>query len=220
MGEEIRLLGIAGSPRSRSNSLVLLDEAVKGFLEVKRAEVEIVDLSKKKIDHCIACNRCKEKRECILKDDLNQILPKWSQADALLYSSPVYHMSISSKLKACIDRIGHVHFARYERTLPRLCKVGGVLSQGTARYGGQELAIQFLINHLLTMNCLPISGDTPESYMGGPGKSPNWEKGSIREDEVGLATAKNIGKRVAEVTLIVKDGLRANAHLLSSEYSI
>ena len=68
--------------------------------------------------------------------------------------------------------------------MPRLCKVGRVLAQGTSRYGRQELAIQFLINHLLTMNCVPVSGDTIESYLGVLEKSSNWEKGSIIEDKI------------------------------------
>ena len=216
--EQIKLLGIIGSPRSNSNSKIMLEEAIKGFQSVIKPDLTIIDISNKKINHCIACNRCKENKECVFNDDFNKIYQIWIKAEALIYSTPVYHASIPSKLKALIDRIGHVSFASYNRNLPRLCKVGGVLAQGTSRYGGQELAIQFLINHLLIMNCIPVSGDTPESYLGVPGKSPNWEKGSIIEDKIALKTARNLGKRVAEVALIVKAGLKQVKEILPEEY--
>lgn len=216
--EQIKLLGIIGSPRINSNSKIMLEEAIKGFQSVIKPDLTIIDISNKKINHCIACNRCKENKECIFNDDFNKIYQIWIKAEALIYSTPVYHASIPSKLKALIDRIGHVSFASYNRNLPRLCKVGGVLAQGTSRYGGQELAIQFLINHLLIMNCIPVSGDTPESYLGVPGKSPNWEKGSIIEDKITLKTARNLGKRVAEVALIVKAGLKQVKEILPKEY--
>jgi len=218
--EQIKLLGIIGSPRSNSNSKIMLDEAIKGFKDVIKPDLTIIDISNEKINHCMACNRCKENKECVLKDDFNNIFKIWIKADALLYSAPVYHSSIPSKLKALIDRIGHVCFAIYNRKDPRFCKIGGVLAQGTSRYGGQELAIQFLINHLLIMNCIPVSGDTPESYLGAPGKSPNWEKGSIMEDKIALKTARNLGQRVAEVALIFKAGLKQVGEILPKEYLI
>jgi len=216
--EQIKLLGIIGSPRSNSNSKIMLEEAIKGFESVTKPDLTIIDISHKKINHCIACNRCKENKACIFNDDLNKIYQTWIKADAIIYSTPVYQTSIPSKLKALIDRVGHVSFASHNRNLPRLCKVAGVLAQGTSRYGGQELAIQFLINHLLTMNCIPISGDTPESYLGAPGQSPNWEKGSITEDKIALKTARNLGQRVAEVALIVKAGLKQVKEILPKEY--
>ena len=58
------------------------------------------------------------------------------------------------------------------------------------------------------MNSIPVSGDIPEFYLGAPGKSSNWEKGSITEDEVALKIARNLGQRVAKVALMVKTGLK------------
>ncbi len=216
--KKIKLLGIVGSPRSDSNSKIMLKEAIEGFKSFSEADLNIIDLSNKKINHCVACNKCKKIKKCVLNDDFNKIFKLWLEADVIIYSTPVYHVSIPSKLKAFIDRIGHVSFASYNRNLPRFCKVGGVLAQGTSRYGGQELAIQFLIDHLIIMNCIPISGDTPESFLGAPGKSPNWEKGSIVEDKIALETARNLGKRMAEVSLIFKAGLEKIGKILPKEY--
>jgi len=70
------------------------------------------------------------------------------------------------------------------------------------------------------MNSIPVSGDTPGSYLGVPGKSSNWEKGSIVEDKVALKTARNLGQRVAEMALIVKSGMNQVREILPKEYFI
>lgn len=94
------------------------------------------------------------------------------------------------------------------------------ITQGTSRYGGQELAIQFLINHLLIMNSIPVSGDTPGSHLGAPGKSPKWEIGSIIQDKIALKIARNLGQRVIQVALIVKTGMNQVREILLKEYFI
>lgn len=216
--ERIELLGIIGSPRSKSNSKIMMKEALKGFKTIVKPNVTIIELSKKTINHCTGCNQCRKKKRCIYNDDSNEILNYWIEADALIYSCPVYHMSVPSKLKALIDKLGHVNFSKYKRTLPRFCKVGAVLAQGTSKYGGQELTIQFLTNHLLIMNCIPVSGDTPGSYLGGPGQSPNGVRGSIKSDDLSLTVARNVGKRLAEMAIIVKNGLAQSRAFLSEGY--
>ena len=136
---KIKLLGIIGSPRSNINSKIMLEEAIKGFKSVIKPDLTIIDISNKKINHCIACNRCKENKERVFNDDFNKIYQIWIKADALIYSTPIYHASIPSKLKALIDRIGHVSFASYNRNLPRLCEVGGVLAKELQDMVGRNL---------------------------------------------------------------------------------
>lgn len=216
--ERIKLLGIIGSPRTKSNSKIMMGEALKGFEGILTPDTTIIELSKKTINHCTGCNQCRKKKRCIYKDDFHEILNYWIEADALIYSCPVYHMSVPSKLKALIDKLGHVNFSRYRRILPRFCKVGAVLAQGSSKYGGQELTVQFLTNHLLTMNCIPISGDTPGSYLGGPGQSPKGVRGSIKSDDLGLNVARNLGKRLAEMAIVVKNGLIHSRAFLSEGY--
>ena len=86
----------------------MLKDATKGFQSVIKSDLIIIDISNKKINRYMACNRCKENKECVLNDDFNKIYQIWIKVDALLYSTPVYHVSVPSKLKALIDRIGHV----------------------------------------------------------------------------------------------------------------
>lgn len=216
--KKINLLGIIGSARRNGNSKIMLEEAIEGFKTVVDPNLKIIDLSTKKINYCVACYKCKEEKKCVLKDDFNEIFDDWLKADAIIFSAPVYLASIPSKLKAVLERITHTNFQIHDRSLPRFCKVGGSLIQGGSRFGGQEFAIQYLIDCLVIQNCIPVSGDTPESYIGAPGRTFKHDKKSIMEDTEALKTARNLGQRVAEISLIIKRGIDQNKNILPKEY--
>lgn len=99
-----KVLILSGSPRIGGNSDILCDEFMKGALESGNF-VEKINVSKKKIDYCKACYYCqKSNGECVIKDDMAEILQKMIDADVLVLSSPVYFYSIDAQLKALIDR--------------------------------------------------------------------------------------------------------------------
>jgi len=203
-----KILAIMWSPRAKGNSDVVIDEAIAGALTVPDVEVEKYSMVAKKVGSCVECYRCRELGTCCRKDDFQEILDKWVAADGLIYAFPVMHFGIPGSAKVVLDKLAHVMFAKFNRKLPRFCKPAAVLAQGSSRYGGQEVTIQNAHGGLLMMNCVPISGDTPGSYIGGPGFAPTWDKGSIRQDELSLAVARNLGQRLAEMTLIMKSGLK------------
>lgn len=204
-----KILAVMFSPRAKGNTEVVLDHAIQGALEVPGIEVEKWSMVGKKIATCVACHRCRTLGTCYQDDDFQPFLERWLSADGLLYAAPVFHFGIPGSAKNIIDKLAHVMFAKFNRKLPRFAKPAGVLCQGSSRFGGQEVEIQNFQGGLLMMNCLPVSGDTPGSYIGGPGFAPTWEKGSIMQDEPSLAVARNVGRRTAEMTLIVKAGLKA-----------
>ena len=99
-----KVLILSGSPRIGGNSDILCDEFMKGALESGN-EVEKINVAKKKIDYCKGCYYCqKSNGECIIKDDMAEILQKIIDADVLVLASPVYFYSIDAQLKALIDR--------------------------------------------------------------------------------------------------------------------
>lgn len=203
----VKLFAISGSPRANGNTQFLLDKAVEGSKSIGNVEVEVYSLAQKKLSGCVFCNGCKKNGTCIINDDFQDIFKKWLQADGLLVASPVFHMNVPSQLKAVMDRLGHVMFAHFNRFVPRFSKPGGVLAQGTATFGGQETTELMLIQHLLTMNCLPVTADKPNSYIGVAGVSPTWDKGSICGNNEAMETAFVLGRRVAEMAKVVKFGL-------------
>ena len=99
----MKVLGIMGSPRVGGNSDILLDEALTGAKETG-AEVEKIILDKKKIAGCKDCKKCNETGTCVIKDDMPEIHKKILDADAIIHSVPVYFWSMTSQMKAYLDR--------------------------------------------------------------------------------------------------------------------
>lgn len=215
----IKLLAISASPRSGSNTELILGVAVESARSVGNVCVTEFKFHHKKILPCLHCGACKKTRRCCQDDDFQDLFDLWLDADAVLYATPVYHMGITGQFKCALDRLGHVLFSVYDRMFPRFLKVCGAITQGNCRYGGQETAMVYLIQSMLTMNCIPVSGDTPDSYIGAGGMVANRRKGGIAEDEIGLSAARSLGKRVAEVSKIVKTGFTALESSLPSEYA-
>ena len=99
----MKVLGIMGSPRIGGNSDLLLDQALTGAREAG-AEVEKILLVRKKISGCLDCKSCNVGGRCAIRDDMLEIHPKILEADAVIHSSPVYFWSMTSQMKAYLDR--------------------------------------------------------------------------------------------------------------------
>ncbi len=104
----MKVLALNSSPRSQSESKteLMLSHLVRGMSEAG-AEVEVVELRKKKINHCIGCFTCwtKSPGHCIHKDDMTEELyPKWLESDLVIYASPLYHFTVNATMKAFIER--------------------------------------------------------------------------------------------------------------------
>jgi multimeric flavodoxin WrbA len=77
-------------------------------------------------------------------------------------------------------------------------KVAGVLAVGGVRNGGQELTVQSVQAALLCQEMIVVGDARPTGHSGATLLNTGDD---ISGDEVGLATAKNLGRRVAEVAL-------------------
>lgn len=98
------ILILSGSPRKGGNSDILCDEFARGAAESGNA-VEKIRVADRKIGYCRGCYHCSDYAgECVLKDDMAEVLQKMIDADVIVLSSPVYFYSIDAQLKAVIDR--------------------------------------------------------------------------------------------------------------------
>ena len=211
-------MAIIGSPKPKNNTSILVEEAIRGATEVGGVEIERFPFAGKKIAPCLGgcAVFCKKNGFCAQKDDFDEFAAMWLRADGIIFGTPIYHMGPPSQVKAALDRLGEIHFSSKDGRYPRFCKVGGAIVQGGVRYGGQEVVIQQLIDHFLLMNCLPVTGDMPESYLGVGGFAPDTEY--LRQDRVARETAYSLGRRVAEMAKVVKAGLAALEGELPEEY--
>lgn len=104
----MRVLALNSSPRTGtvSKTELMLDHLVDGMRE-KGAEVEVVNLHKKKINYCVGCFTCwtKTPGKCVLKDDMAlELLPKYLECDLCVLATPVYHYTLNAQMKAFLER--------------------------------------------------------------------------------------------------------------------
>jgi multimeric flavodoxin WrbA len=102
----VRALAINGSPHmDKGNTDMILSPFLQGMKEAG-ADVELLYTKKLKIEPCNGDMSCWSSHpgECGMKDDMSSILPKISQADILVWASPVYYAGISGPLKNLMDR--------------------------------------------------------------------------------------------------------------------
>jgi multimeric flavodoxin WrbA len=75
----MKVLGIMGSPRRKSNTDILLDKALEGAAQAG-AEVEKVLVSRLKISPCLEIYACLKDGECSIKDDMQPLYKKLVEA--------------------------------------------------------------------------------------------------------------------------------------------
>jgi len=206
----IKIIGISGSPRRDGNTEFLVKEALKEAQKIKDVETAFLSLAGKKMGHCRGCLACvKQNSICVVKDDFQEFFKAYMEADGIIIGSPVYHLSITSCLKAAIDRLGQSLFSIYQGKQPRFCKVGGAIVQGNSIYGGQEFALQFIINSFILENCIVVSGNSPQSKLGVAASTfADSKRDSIRKNKDAISLSRGIGQRVAEMTHIINAGIK------------
>ncbi|HOL17595.1 MAG TPA: flavodoxin family protein [Bacillota bacterium] len=235
MMRKLQVLGISGSPR-KGNSEYLLKHALEAAREVQPEGVETIEYSfrGKKMGPCIACGYCdRHPGECSTKDDFAALRRLWMEADVIIYSVPVYHMSMPGQLKCFIDRLGNSLFGEFkhlfkpgEESLPKLLKVIGSIAQGCHIFSGQEHALTDLINHALLMQSVPVTGDMWQSYIGGGGwTSTEIDRKALQNQYereqydavVAVKAARDVGKRAVEICLLLHAGILARQEELSRD---
>jgi multimeric flavodoxin WrbA len=225
----VKLLGICGSPRKSGNSRFLLERSLASAQASlgDALESELYSFAGKEIAPCNSCFRCSDLGDCAIEDGFQELRDKWVSADAILYSVPVYHMGVPGQVKCFIDRLGNSLVGQGD-TVSKGLKTVGVLTQGADIFAGQEQVMTYLVNHAICMSCLPVAGDPCESYIGAAGWTCNEvEKDSLerlhsdgeRDAQIAVAAAESVGKRVAQIALLVKCGGAACLEMLAADGS-
>ncbi len=225
----VNLLGVCASPR-KGNSLFLLHKALESIKNIPQAgivDVEEADLHSARLAPCTSCEGCaKTKGECVIQDDFQSLRDRWVRADVVLYSVPVYHLGIPGQLKCFIDRLGNSQRKVYPVPSPRRLKIVGAIAQGSHLFAGQELAIVFLHQHAVLLNCLPVSGDGWESYLGAAGWTRAQKDRDALEHEynreemdarVAVRACETLVRRCIELAVILKAGGRALRETLEKD---
>ena len=135
----MKVLMLNGSPHdSGVNDLALRE--MEAIFKENGVETEIVQVGNVAVRGCMACGACTKLGKCVYDDIVNELLPKFEEADGLVVSSPVYYASANATLVAVLDRL--FYCARFDKTM----KVGA--SVVSCRRGGASATFDELNKYL------------------------------------------------------------------------
>ena len=158
-----KILILSGSPRKGGNSDFLCDQFIKGAEEAGHA-AEKIYVHEKKISPYYGCDLCRKESVCFQKDAMSEILEKMVRADVIVMATPVYFYTMSSQMKALIDR-----------TLPRYTEINDKDFYFIATAAAEKEAMERTIDSLRGFtDCLP--GARVQGVIYGAGA---WEMGEI-----------------------------------------
>lgn len=177
----MKVLIINGSPRVNGNTSVAVREMEKIFAE-EGVETEVVQVGNKDIRGCIACGYCGENGKCVFNDIVNELAPKFEEADGLVVASPVYYASANATLIACLTRLF------YSTHFDKSMKVGA--SVVCARRGGCSATFDEL-NKFFTISNMPIASSQYWNSIHGR------EQGQAEMDEEGKQTMRVLARNMS-----------------------
>ena len=197
----IKILGICCSPRKGKSTATALGICLDAVKAVDgRIEVELIELAGRKIPGEVAAGIALEPGE---RDDFPALVPKISEpaVAGIILGTPVYFGNMSSLCKAFLDR-----WIVFHKDKQLANKVGGVLAVGGGRNTGVELTIRSVQVALMSQQMIVVGDAPPTGHWGGTvwGGNPAVSTGpapDITRDVEGIATVKNLGRRVAEIAL-------------------
>lgn len=103
----MKIFVLNGSPRLRGNTKTALNTIISGINKnCPDIDVELCDVTTKRLSGCINCNGCRRNGgQCVLPDDSKEIINKIYNADVVIFGTPVYWWGVSSQLKMVIDKM-------------------------------------------------------------------------------------------------------------------
>ena len=176
----MKVLIINGSPRPNGNTSIAINEMVKVF-EEEGVEAEVVNIGNKNVRGCIACGGCGAKGKCVFDDVVNEIAPKFEEADGLVAATPVYYASANATLIACLDRL--FYSTGFDKTM----KVGASIA--VARRGGCSATFDE-VNKYFTISGMPVASSLYWNSV--HGAAP----GAAAQDAEGLHTMRTLARNM------------------------
>ncbi len=185
------IVGICGSPRQQATEHIL-KEALRMLAE-QGFETRFFTVRGKHISFCTHCDHCLTHKECVFKDDMQEVYALLKAAKGVIFATPVYNGGISAQTKAVMDRCRAVvasdkNFFKY--------KIGMGIALGGDRIGGQEAALKQIHTFYILNGMIPVSG----GFFGANLGATFWTKDTLdgaMQDEEGFRSLKKTVKKFA-----------------------
>ena len=176
----MKVLMLNGSPKANGNTAAALAEMAAIFAQ-EGIEAETVQVGHLLVRGCTGCGACGKLGKCVHDDVVNELIPKFAEADGLVLGSPVYYASANSTLTAALDRL--FFCARFPKTM----KVGASVT--VARRGGCSATFDQL-NKYFTISGMPVASS--QYWNSVHGGAP----GDALEDAEGLQTMRTLARNM------------------------
>ncbi|MBS7619588.1 flavodoxin family protein [Candidatus Bathyarchaeota archaeon] len=179
----MKILGIVGSPRLGGNTETLTRIALE---EVSKEgiETELISLAGKKITPCDACGSCRTTGVCHIQDDFQEVYGKMVESDGFILATPVWFGGATPQMVSLISRC---YLSRGGKN-PFENKVGGPIV--VARRAGKNFTFAQLMFFYMIHGMI-VPGSTYWNVAIGR------EKGEVMNDEEGVRTIRNFGRKLA-----------------------
>ena len=177
----MKALLINGSPHANGCTFTALS-IVAEELQKNGIETEIVHVGNKDIRGCITCGKCAELGRCVFNDMVNEVAPKFEQADGLVVGSPVYYAGPNGTLTNLLDRLF------FSTPFDKRMKVGAAVV--SARRGGTTAAFDRL-NKYFTISEMPIASSRYWNMVHGHSVE------DVMQDEEGVQIMRILGRNMA-----------------------
>ena len=177
----MKALLINGSPHAKGCTYTALSIVAKE-LENNGIEAEIVHVGHKDIHGCIACGKCRETGKCVFNDIVNEVAPKFEQADALVIGSPVYFAGVAGTMHSFLDRLF------FSAPFSKRMKVGAAVC--SARRAGTTATFDQL-NKYFTISEMPVASSRYWNMVHGHTAE------DVMQDEEGVQCMRILGRNIA-----------------------
>ncbi|MBR3172256.1 MAG: flavodoxin family protein [Lachnospiraceae bacterium] len=176
-----KVILLNGSPHANGCTATALGEMIKVFQE-EGIETELIHVGNKSIRGCISCNRCSETGKCVFDDLVNEVAPKFAEADGLVVGSPVYYAGPNGTILSFMDRLF------YSTSFSKQMKVGAAVV--SCRRGGNT-ATYDVLNKYFTISSMPVASSTYWNQVHG------FTAEDAKKDLEGLQTMRNLARNMA-----------------------
>ncbi len=176
-----KVILLNGSAHQHGCTATALDEMVKVFHE-EGVETEIIQVGTKPVRGCISCGKCEELGRCVFDDLVNELAPKFEEADGLVIGSPVYYGSPNGNLLSFLDRLF------YSTSFSKQMKVGAAVV--SCRRGGNSASFDVL-NKYFTISSMPVASSTYWNQVHG------FTAEDVKKDLEGLQTMRNLARSMS-----------------------
>jgi len=152
-GKLLNILGIMGSGRKNSNSGNLMRHSLDSINDSYNCRTESILLGDYRLEACKGCEQCNRTGVCVIKDDMNELYDKVSDADIIIFASPVYFYGVPGHSKIFIDRFQPYWAKKYLlKDIPPQKRTGGLIgvagSKGSKVFDCLFLPVKYMFDTL------------------------------------------------------------------------